>query len=189
MTLEKFTLLTQVVIDSFEGGYYHPSMKLRMKPSDAAKIGNSGETMFGLDRKYGASLAKYPEWVQFWKLIDGAGAATKWKQYYRGGTLEVQLKQLASGIMYQWFSSLSKKYLSLESQEKIASDDRLIIHFSYASWNGEGWFKKFAVALNSAHGDKEFIYQQTIKARTESSSAVIRQQGANMLRLFQKLKL
>lgn len=189
ITLEKFTSLTEIVIDNFEGGYYHPNMKLKMSASNAAKMGDSGETMFGLDRKHGASLAKYDGWAQFWALVDSAGAATKWKQYYRGGELEPQLKKLAAKIMYSWFLVLSAKYITPKAAQLIANDDRLIIHFSYASWNGEGWFKRFAAALNSANGDREFVYQQAIKARTESSNVVMRQQGANMLKVFQKLQL
>ena len=63
-----------------------------------------------------------------------------WKHYYRGGKLEPQLKQLAASMVYQWFTVLSKKYLNEAAINAIAADPRLIIHFSYASWNGEGWY-------------------------------------------------
>jgi len=97
--------------------------------------------------------------------------------------------------MYQWFNHLAAKYLFGDSIDKIAADDRLVIHFSYASWNGEGWFQKYAKALNAAKGTKEQIFQEAIKARTEavnksgSPNKAIRQQGVNMMNLFARLHL
>lgn len=190
VTEDKFITLTGTVIDNLEGGYYHPRMKANMKPSDQKIMGTSGETMFGLDRVHGAQLSKYPEWDQFWYIIDHA-QPPYWRHYYRGGILEPKLKTLAARIMFRWFSHLAAKYLNQQAQEAIADDDRLILHFSYASWNGEGWFKRFAAALNKAvtshQGDKEAIWKQAIKARTESSNKVIRQQGVNMMALVGKL--
>lgn len=204
VTKEKFSPLTGIVIDNFEGGYYHPSMLKNFKASDQAKLKNSGETMFGLDRMAGAQLAQYPEWAVFWAKVDTERAANPsvWKYNSRGGNAGPLLKDLAAAIMYQWFSFLVKKYITVGANEAIGNDDRLVIHFSYASWNGEGWFKKFAAALNSAiqkfHGDKEKVFQEAIKARTEATSVrngvvvpnvVIRQQGVNMMKLFKKLGL
>ena len=189
LSTERFLSLTNVVIDNFEGGYYHPDMAKKMKPSDQALLAASGETMFGLDRKAGAQLAVYPEWKQFWDMIDKANARTNWKHYSLGGALNTPLKGLAGRIMYQWFNHLAAKYLIGNSIDKIAADDRLVIHFSYASWNGEGWFRKFANALNGAKGTKEQIFQTAIKARTEASSKAIRNAGAKMMKLFVTLNM
>ena len=189
LSTERFLSLTNIVIDNFEGGYYHPDMAKKMKPSDQALLAASGETMFGLDRKAGAQLAVYPEWKQFWDMIDKANARTNWKHYSLGGALNAPLKNLAGRIMYQWFNRLTAKYLIGNSIDKIAADDRLVIHFSYASWNGEGWFKKFATALNAAKGTKEQIFQTAIKARTEASSKAIRNAGAKMMNLFVTLNM
>lgn len=191
ITPEKFNFLTGIVIDNFEGGYYHPDMLPWFKESDRSKLAASGETMFGLDRKAGAQLSKYPEWKVFWEAVDRAKRADpdSFRYNRRGGKAGPELKELTAAIMYKWFTELSEKYLTHDSIEAIANDDRLIIHFSYASWNGEGWFKKFALALNAAKGTKEQIFQAALKARTESSNKVIRQQGVNMLNLFAKLHL
>lgn len=185
----QFLSMTNIVIDNFEGGYYHPDLAKKMKPSDQALLAASGETMFGLDRKAGAQLAMYPEWKQFWDMIDRANARKNWKHYYMGGPLNAPLKDLAGRIMYQWFNRLAAKYLIGNSIDKIAADDRLVIHFSYASWNGEGWFKKFAVALNVAKGTKEQIFQTALKARTEATSKAIRNAGAKMMKLFVTLNM
>lgn len=204
VSLQQFTSLTAIVIDNFEGGYYHPDMLKNFKPSDQAKLRSSGETLFGLDRKAGAQLSKYPEWDQFWKKVDAERAAkpVAWKYQYRGGTAEDRLKNLTAAIMYKWFTYLTGQYVVVAAHAAIGNDDRLIIHFSYASWNGEGWFKKFAKALNAAiqqyPGDKDKIFREAIKARTEATSTkngktvpnvVVRQQGANMIKLFKKMGL
>lgn len=201
ITAEKFSSLTSIVIDNFEGGYYHPNMLKNFKPSDQAVLKNSGETMFGLDRMAGAKLSKYIDWSKFWHMIDEDRSANpfNWKYQYRGGKLSLILKQLTSAIMYQWFTELAKKYILVGSMGEIANDDRLIIHFSYASWNGEGCFQKYSTALNNAiikyEGNKEAIFNEAIKARTMATTKLglpnraIRQQGQHMMELFHKLNL
>jgi hypothetical protein len=201
ITPEKFNYLTGIVIDNFEGGYYHPDMLKNFKPSDQDKLRASGETMFGLDRKAGAQLAKYPEWKVFWDAVDKAKQANpgEWGYNRRGGKEGLKLKELTAGIMYKWFSELAGKYILVGSMDEIAADDRLIIHFAYSCWNGEGWFQKYAKALNEAilkfPGDKQAIFSEAIKARTQAvnkwgmPNKVIRQQGVNMLNLFAKLHL
>jgi len=196
VTLDLFVKNTEVVIDNFEGGYYHTDMKKNFKPSDQKKLGDSGETLFGLDRKHGSQLKMYPEWKTFWDAVDADRKKNPglWKYNYKpGGAIGKDFKRLASSIMYKWFQYLSGRHILISSMDEIANDDRLIIHFSYASWNGEGWFKRYAAALNAAiiefPGDKEKIFREAIKARTESSNVVIRQQGANMMALFKRMKL
>jgi hypothetical protein len=182
---DQFIYITGLVIDGLEGGYYHPRMRANMKPSDQKIMGDSGETMFGLDRKHGAQLSKYPEWDQFWYIVDHA-QPPYWKHYYRGGILEPKLKLLTAKIMYQWFTELAGKYLNADAVAAIANDDRLILHFSYAAWNGEGFFKKFAQAINKAKGGKEDIYRTAINARINYPNTVIRQQAKNMIALIEK---
>ena len=199
VTPDQFAAMTSIVIDNFEGGYYHPSMLKNFKPSDQAVLKDSGETMFGLDRMAGAQLAKYPEWKTFWDMVDADRKInTFWKYQYRGGKLEPRLKELTSIIMYKWFSYLAGKYILISSMDEIANDNRLIVHFIYASWNGEGWFQKYAKALNAAilkfEGNKEAIFNEAIKARTLATNKLglpnraIRQQGQHMMELFKRLK-
>lgn len=194
---DKFTDLTGIVIDNFEGGYYHPDMLPSFKPSDQEKLKASGETMFGLDRKAGNQLAKYPEWAIFWHRVDMVERPLKYNS--RGGDAEPELKRLCAAIMFQWYNELAKKYLTPDSLQAIANDDRLTIHLSYACWNGEGWFKRFAQALKDGianhPNDKDGIYAQAFMARISafnkdgSVNKVIRQQGTNMITLFKKMGL
>lgn len=202
VTLEDFEKTTSdVVIPNFEGGYFNPAMLPRFNAADQKLLKSSGETLFGLDRMAGAELAKYTEWKNFWAIVDEDRRKNPglWKYQYRGGALEVQLKLLASKIMYKWFSYLAGKYILISSMDEIASDKRLMIHFSYAAWNGEGWFQKYSNALNKAiakfPGNKDAIFYDAIKARTLAITKIglpnkaIRQQGTHMMDLFKRLKL
>jgi hypothetical protein len=198
ITAERFIKLTDLVIQWFESGYYHPDMAKKMKASDQKKLAASGETMFGLDRKEGASLSKYPEWAEFWAVIDKANARKNWPHYYLGETRGPQLRALASKIMYGWFSELFNRHITEKGKIAVFNDDRLIIHFSYASWNGEGWFERFAVPLNEAVNkqalDKENIFHAAIVARTKAlnkngtPNLTIRKHGQKMLALFQTMQ-
>lgn len=199
ITPEKFSYLTGIVIDNFEGGYYHPRMLSAMSPASRKLLSASGETMYGLDRKAGSELSKYPEWDSFWNEMDKAAAYANWGHYYMGGKLEPKLKELAGKIMFRWFSELHSRYIDTNSDAVIAADDRLIIHFAYACWNGESWFKKYAASLSKAItkylGLREAIFEEAIKARTQASNILgipnkaIRQQGAKMIQLFITLRL
>jgi len=197
VTLGQFSKTTSdIVIPNLEGGYYHPDTKKNFSPQNQKKLGNSGETIFGEDRVHGKQLAKYPEWKMLWDLVDTERAKNpaKWKyNYMPDGEVGKELRRLTSAIMYKWFQYLAGKYILITSMDEIANDERLLIHFSYAAWNGEGWFERYANALNAAirqyEGDKEMIFKTAIKSRTESSNLVIRQQGINMMQLFRRLKL
>lgn len=183
VTKQIFVRITNLVIKHIEGGYYHPNMLKNFNAASQKIMKASGETMFGLDRKHGIALSKYPEWNEFWKVIDDAGASTKWKHYYRGGALEPKLTELASAIMYPWFLGLCKKYISDAGTTAMINDERLLMNFSYASWNGTGWFKKFAAVLNNVASitkDKETILKAVIGARLNSGNKVIMQQVANL---------
>ena len=196
ITKERFIAITQIVIDHFESGYFHPNMTKRMSQTDRNRLAASGETMYGLDRKAGIELAKFnPEWTEFWALIDKADAKTRWDHYYMGDpAIRPRLKELAASIMFRWFNELSRRYLTSSSIEKIAKDDRLILHFAYACWNGPGWFQKYGIALKEATGTRNEIFNKAIQARTQAVSKnklgilvanqTIRNQGDKMVKLI-----
>lgn len=187
----QFADITKMVIDSLEGGYYHPRMKAGFNARSQAAFGDSGETMFGLDRKHGAQLSSSPDWAVFWDICDQH--SKNWGYNDRGGDQEVVLRELAAKIMFPWFLQLAVRYLSAPAKAALLEDKRLLFHFSYASWNGEHWFKRFAGVLNEAAKkqgqSKQELFEAAIKARTQSGNAVIRQQGVNMLAAFRKYHL
>jgi hypothetical protein len=191
--LEKFKTITDIVIAKMEGGYYHPNMRLR-NPKKFAAYGNSGETMYGLDRKTGDLLNKTTAGKKFWKLIDDADAKNKWNWLYMGGSLEPQLKDLIVKIIYPEFNFLSNRYLSKKAQELIFTDPRLLFHFIYATWNGSGWFQKFAtdfskkVASGENNLDNLVKYMNDLRTkeglRTGSKPNNLIKQGGEKIKQF-----
>jgi hypothetical protein len=160
----KWENVTKKVIDEFEGGYWNPKCGHQTRG-----MGKSTETMFGLDR-YNGNIESTPEGKEFFRLIDkekndlGMQQFCKtWKWLYRGGHLEDELKTLASKIMKNQYDINSKTYFSPELRERVENNDSLLMHFAYASWNGPGFFKKFAKSLDNGikdgKSDSELINQ------------------------------
>jgi hypothetical protein len=157
----KWDSVTKKVIDEFEGGYWNPKCGHTTKG-----MGKSTETMFGLDR-YNGNIESTPDGKEFFRIIDNEktnpGFCKTWTHNYRGGNLENTLKTLAAKIMKHQYDNNSKNYFSPELRARVEANDRLLMHFSYASWNGPGYFKKFAKSLDagvkSGKSDEELINQ------------------------------
>jgi hypothetical protein len=137
------------IIDNLEGGYYHPDMLLDGRVKDK-RYSASGETMFGIDRLKGGSINKTIARKKFWSLIDNAGARSKWRWNYKGGQLEPELKTLAAQMILPLYNNLSNNYLTKKAIEIVNKNAVLLFHFVYATYNGAGWFKKFASDINTA---------------------------------------
>lgn len=191
MNKQDFAKIIDVVVTNFEGGYYHPQMLVDGRVKDS-RYGASGETMFGIDRKMGGALNTSPAGVKFWSIIDKADAKNKWKWNYMGGEYAPELKKLVAEMMYPQYEALATKYLSPEAKKIVDSDPRLTLNFAYATWNGAGWFKKFASDTNKAvdSGIKkpDQLVKVAIDSRTKeglkegsSPNSLIAQQGAKML--------
>jgi hypothetical protein len=144
--------IVNTVIDNLEGGYYHPDMLADGRVHDS-RFGNSGETMFGLDRLAGGIESKGPAGQEFWRLIDAQDARHKWKHEYMlkdNPELATKLRELTAEIMKPLFEQNTKNYLSPEAAAIISKSPALTFHFAYATWNGPGWFKRFAKPINAA---------------------------------------
>lgn len=165
-----YDTIVATVIDKLEGGYYHPDMLKDGRVKDS-RYGASGETMMGIDRVAGGKLNDTQPGKEFWKMIDDAGASSKWKWNYRGGELEPKLRQLAGEIIKPQFEKLANTYLSEEARKIVFSDGRLLFHFVYATWNGSGWFKKFGKDVSDAVGsgvtNPDELLRIAIASRTE----------------------
>ena len=160
----KWDKITKKVIDKFEGGYWNPKCGHTTKG-----MGISTETMFGLDR-YNGNIESTPEGKEFFRIIDNEKSdlgmskfCKKWFHNYKGGNLENTLKTLAAKIMKHQYDNNSKNYFSPELRKRVEANDRLLMHFSYASWNGPGYFQKFAKSLEggikAGKSDEELIKQ------------------------------
>jgi hypothetical protein len=169
------------VIDNLEGGYYHPNM-------NKSDMGKSGETMMGMDRKHGTGFAQTSAGKEFWKLIDDANAKNNWKWNYMGGPLESKLRKLVVKMIQPEYERLSNSYLSKEAREIVNKSPNLMFHFIYSTWNGSGWFQKFAKKINEAVdkgvtkiSDLESI---AMKSRKESGNSIIASGGQKISRLL-----
>lgn len=152
---------TDKIIDNFEGGYWNKditkpnSEKCMNHPYDPI-YDDSGETMFGIDRRAGG-WENDSEGREYFGIIDdekeAAGSMDKfcqtWVYGYRGGDLEEDLKLRASALMKKSYER-NKRYLSSKALEEVESNKRLLFHFAYACWNGPGHFQNFAEDINNA---------------------------------------
>ena len=152
---------TDKIIDNFEGGYWN-----RDKTKSNSEIclnhpwddiyDNSGETMFGIDRRAGG-WDNDPEGRQFFELIDNekenAGSmesfCNTWTYNYGGGGLRDELKLRAAALMKNAYDDNSR-FFSPATKREVESNKRLLFHFAYACWNGSGFFQRFANDINDA---------------------------------------
>lgn len=192
---DKFKTVTQLVIDKLEGGYYNP---IWHSVGDS-RYSNSGETMFGIDRKAGGKINDTTAGREFWGIIDKAKTRQVWKWNYKGGDLAPKLKDLVVDIMYPVYERNAKNYLNPKTKAIVDTDNRLLFHFIYASWNGPGWFKKFAndmdKAVDSGITDTDKLSQVAIDSRTKEGletgkppNSLIAQGGRKIADLFKSLK-
>jgi hypothetical protein len=143
--------ITKKVIDKLEGGYWNPKCG-----HASSGMGKSTETMFGLDR-YNGNIESTPEGKKFFAIIDDEKRklgktefCKKWKWLYRGGDKEEILKDLAAKIMKKSFDRNMKNFVEdPEARKRILGNKNLLLHMSYASWNGPGFFQKFANSIEN----------------------------------------
>lgn len=187
----RFNKIVGVVIDNLEGGYYHPQMLVDGRVKDS-RYSKSGETMFGIDRKNGGNVNTNAAGKKFWSLIDSLDAKNKWAWNYKGGSYKNQLADLAGQAIYPEYERMSRTYLSPEARQVVDSDDRLAFNFAYATWNGEGWFKKFATKINDSikngitNTDK--LVNIAVAQRTDSENSLISQKANKIKSIVEKLK-
>jgi hypothetical protein len=156
-----FLEITKKVIDKFEGGYWNPQcagLPGSKHPSKTGMYSRSGETMYGLDREAGAIEKASPtNGVEFFKIIDDEkqkmgleNFCAKWKWNYRGGELKDKLMDLAAKIMKDLYERNARSFFKGKTKEVVESSKPLTLHFSYATWNGPGFFQYFAKSMNQA---------------------------------------
>lgn len=143
---EKFLDINKKIIKGIEGGYYHPSMNLEA-------MGDSGETMYGIDRKHGPESKTGPG-IEFWSLIDQDKAKNPKCYVYLYDPLNSKncqnlqlgnkLVELSTKMMLEQYRNLQNKFLSQKEREIIDNNYGLSFQFFYATFNGSGYFQKFA---------------------------------------------
>jgi len=187
---ERYRKIVGTVIDKLEGGYYHPDMLADGRVRDR-RYGISGETMFGIDRRKGGTINTSPAGKQFWALIDKANARKKWPWLYPGGELGPQLKNLAGDMIYAQYDINASNSLTPQSRAIVESDDRLLFNFIYTTWNGTGWFDKFAKKFNAAVAsgitNKDQLLEVLLAARAASGSSLLIQGGRKIAQFINQI--
>lgn len=158
------TKIINLVIDNLEGGYYHPDMKDKLRGGE--RMLDSGETMFGIDRKNGAPqfTTKTPEAVKFWQLVDANFSTHHGDTSYYGDKADgnkktpaavgSQLRKYVKSMILDAYDDYND-YLSDGAKKIVESDPKLFMQFLYAVWNGPGNFQRFANLVNAAYSNGE----------------------------------
>ena len=152
---------TDKIIDKFEGGYWNndttkPRSQKCVNHPDDPMYDNSGETMFGIDRRSG-QWDNTPKGREFFEVIDNEKDnyqnmeefCQTWRWTYNGGPLQSELKSRAGDLMLTVYEN-NKYVFTPEALEEVESNKRLLFHFAYACWNGSGVFQSFAEDINDA---------------------------------------
>jgi hypothetical protein len=172
------------IIDNIEGGYAAPehfqaSAEKQKDPSVKKALLNSGETMFGIDRKNG------PTMTEFWDMVDeNSGYAAesegkpKWQHGYMGGSVEDELREFVYDWAIPYYEKLKEDKLSSELKQFLEEDNRLATHFMYACWNGILFYNDFKNELESAISegvtDRDELWEIAINTRKNHSNGVVR---------------
>jgi hypothetical protein len=158
------------------------------------RFSNSGETMYGLDRKAGNIEATGPAGKEFWSLIDAENARSNWKHNYMlkdNPSLDKKLRKLAADVMKPLFIRNSRAYLTPEAADIISKDAALTFNFAYATWNGPGWFQKFARVINDAvasgNEDPKELLKLVLARRMESGNSLISQGGSKVANIANRI--
>jgi hypothetical protein len=143
--------------------------------------------MFGLDRMAGRIEATGPAGREFWSLIDSQNAKSNWKYGYMAKDnppLESKLRELAGDVIKPLYSDYTHRYLSPEAAEIVNNYAPLAFNFIYGTWNGPGWFQKFAKVINDAvaggNTDPKSLLQIALERRSGSGNSLIAQGGSKV---------
>ena len=143
--------MVKVIVSYIEGGYYHPKMKEK-NPQKFKLFGSSTETLFGIDRINGG-WEKTSAGKEFFNLLDAENASEKWEYMYDlddNPSLKNKLIDLSAQMIGQKNESNKSRFFTPEARKIVNGDAGLTFNFIYATYNGEGWFQKFAREINEA---------------------------------------
>lgn len=208
--------LVRIMFDYVEGGYYHPIIGWTdFSVSDRNLYGSSGETMWGLDR-YAGQTEKNEKGAWFWAEIDkisGNGTygksglarttptrkwnisanpkkAGSWKWGYepstsKGGEL---MKAAIEYAKARYLENLKANFGSGDLAQIIESDNRLQFMYFRATWNGPGWYQKYAKNLKKVFAtvgkDIDKLIISDLNFRHSFSSSLIKHDAKIIARLI-----
>ena len=157
-----------------EGGYYHPDMYKtnprlfsyvngQYNEQVSKAYAQSGETMFGLDRKAGAPLTTQGAAQEaFWRLVDQYytkhhADTSYWGDMANGKKADIpasvgqQLRKYGGEIILSILATYTNTYLKDATvKNTIYNYPPLLLQFLYAAWNGPVFFSKLANVVKNA---------------------------------------
>lgn len=178
------------IIDNIEGGYYHPDMKSKLKNGE--RMGISGETMFGIDRKNGGTdVTTSAAGIEFWNLVDAAYGTHHGDTSYYGdkadgkkipATIGNRLRTLAANLILDRYSRYSA-VLSAQAKQIVERSPKLCLQFIYGCYNGQGNFNRFANVVNNAVAqgitDENTLFELVQESRRQKGGLIA--EGADKL--------
>jgi hypothetical protein len=115
--------------------------------------------MMGIDRKYGGPdeiSGKYA--LLFWGKIDSMKSTlqlttnTKYNEWMPGEPTRSELTVLVSKMEEPKFYRYLKQYIKSEDLKNIILNNELLLwNFTYAVWNGPGWFKSWSKIIEKQY--------------------------------------
>ena len=193
----KTSVLVNYIIDNIEGGYYHPDMKSKLKNGD--RMGQSGETMFGIDRVYGGNLNTSENGKAFWNIVDmyfgNHHADTSYYNDKADGNKKTpaevgsRLRNLVTSLMTEQLQK-NAEMLSVGARKIVFDNPALTLQFLYACWNGSGNFKLFADVLNAAYANGEksaLAFWDLVQAARRKKGGLFADGADKLERIRQKL--
>lgn len=169
-----FRRISDLVIQYLEGGYSTAEMLKdgRLKPIEDPEIRaayeRSGETLYGIDRRW--FKVNDPRVIKFWAKVDQSGIKKflGWNKF-PAEPLNSELRAMVADFMEDHYKILAKKYLTEKAREIVENYPPLYANFVYAAWNGPGFFERFGKLAN-ANTDKSpaDIYDLVQAARMKS---------------------
>jgi hypothetical protein len=93
--------------------------------------------------------------------------------------LGAKLRELVANYIKPYYGKFMSSHLSPEAAAIVNNYAPLTFNFIYATWNGEGWFKRFANALNksvaSGNTDPKSLSDLVNQVRGGSGNSLISQ--------------
>ena len=170
----KFEEVLALVIDNLEGAYSKGGL-------DAGSA-NSGETLWGLDRKNHTGTYD----TAFWQLVDREDKSRWNNNTYPKPKDKPVLYDSYKTIIKADYDSFKKLYLkNTEIANLIESDGRLYFNMIYAVYNGQGWFKGFSKVLEDAYlsgkTTSDALVEEIVNERVAGGATAFRNIGGNNL--------
>jgi hypothetical protein len=178
------------IINHLEGGYFHPSQAWSDSPKTIKKgytiMKNSGETIYGIDRVAGGWM-KSSKGKTFWNKIDQISGYGKyslknsdtitrkwdiskypkntngWNYNYMPNISSI-LNEAKDMIGERFNNYLDSNFKNHPLKNIILKDGRLLFMWYRATWNGSGFFQKYATNIKKVYNNGETNIEKLICA-------------------------